>query len=208
MRLGIMGGTFDPIHLGHLAIAERAGESLGLDSVLFIPAGEPWLRGGAKISPARHRLRMVELAVEGNPHFSVSRIEIDRPGATYTVDTLEALREEYGDGAALFFIMGSDALQSIDRWKDPERLLELCSLAVFDRPGDGAAEALPGRLLAQFPKLRDSAVWMGQSPVDISSTGIRRRLSCGRSVRCLVPERVEEYIREHRLYDDGEAPPA
>ena len=126
MKLGIMGGTFDPIHLGHLMIAERARCGLGLDHVLFVPAGVPWLRGDARVSDADHRLNMVELAINGNPHFSASRIEIDRPGATYTVDTLESLRAEYGDGAGLVFVIGSDALKQVHRWKDPERLLELC----------------------------------------------------------------------------------
>ena len=123
MKLGIMGGTFDPIHLGHLMIAERARCGLGLDHVLFVPAGVPWLRGDARVSDADHRLNMVELAIKGNPRFSASRIEIDRPGATYTVDTLESLRTEYGDDAGLVFVIGSDALSSSPSLEGPGKVV-------------------------------------------------------------------------------------
>ena len=104
MKLGIMGGTFDPVHMGHLLIAENARYNLGLNRVLFVPAGRPWLRGDAKVSEARHRLRMVELAIAGNPAFSASAVEIDRPGPTYTVDTLESLKRDYGEDTEFFFI--------------------------------------------------------------------------------------------------------
>lgn len=205
MKLGIMGGTFDPIHLGHLMIAERARCGLALDHVLFVPAGVPWLRGDARVSDADHRLNMVELAINGNPHFSASRIEIDRPGATYTVDTLESLRAEYGDGAGLVFVIGSDALKQVHRWKDPERLLELCTLAVFQRAGDGCSQTLPQDLLDQLPNLEERLVRVEWSPVDISSSEVRRRVSLEDSVRYMVPECVNKYIRRHDLYRNAES---
>ena len=204
MKLGIMGGTFDPIHVGHLMIAERARCGMGLDHVLFVPAGVPWLRGDAKISPANDRMRMADLAIAENPHFSASRTEIDRPGATYSVDTLELLRAEHGEDASLVFIIGADALQHIDRWKDPERLLELCTLAVFQRGQNEYSRPLPGRLLKRLPTLESRLVWMEWNPVDISSSEIRQRVALGGSVRYQVPARVEGYIRRHGLYRSDE----
>ncbi len=204
MKLGIMGGTFDPIHVGHLMIAERARCGMGLDHVLFVPAGVPWLRGDAKISPANDRMRMTELAIADNPHFSASRTEIDRPGATYSVDTLGLLRAEHGEDVSLVFIIGADALQHIDRWKDPERLLELCTLAVFQRGQNEYSRPLPGRLLKRRPTLESRLVWMEWNPVDISSSEIRQRVALGRSVRYQVPARVEGYIRRHGLYQSDE----
>ena len=204
MKLGIMGGTFDPIHHGHLMIAERARCGLGLDHVLFVPAGVPWLRGDARVSDADHRLNMVELAIKGSPHFSASRIEIDRPGATYTVDTLESLKAEYGDDAGLVFIIGSDALSQVHRWKDPGRLLELCTLAVFQRAGDECSQTLPQDLLDQLPNLEERLVRVDWSPVDISSSEVRRRVSLGNTVRYMVPKCVNKYIQRHNLYRSAE----
>ena len=200
MKLGIMGGTFDPIHLGHLLIAENARHALGLDRVLFVPAGRPWLRGNAKVSEAHHRLRMVELAIAGNPAFSATGVEIDRPGPTYTVDTLETLKREYGEDTDLFFIIGSDALVNMDRWRSPARLFELCTLAVFGRNDGEDTLALSYRLTHQFPQIVDAVVWMGRSLTNISSTDIRRRLASAAPVRYMVPDSVEQYIREHGLY--------
>ena len=208
MRLGIMGGTFDPVHLGHLMIAERARDELGLDQVLFVPAGVPWLRGDVKVTPAQHRIRMIALAIEGNQHFSASRVEIDRPGATYTVDTLDHLRDKYGYAGDVVFIIGLDALEHLDRWKDPERLLDLCTLAVFHRGETGTAETVLAHLRRKLPGIERKLTWVDWRPVDISSSDIRRRVALARSVRYQVPESVGQYIREHGLYlgddDDGE----
>ena len=137
-RIGILGGTFDPPHLGHLLIAETARVALDLESVLFVPAGEPWLKSGQRITPASHRLHMVRIAVADNPRFCVSDCEIRRTGATYTVDTLRELRRAYPDDTELFFIVGSDVLDHFHRWKEPDEILALCRLAVIERPGGPA----------------------------------------------------------------------
>ena len=135
MRLGILGGTFDPVHVGHLILAEEALSRLALDQLLFIPAGQPWLKAGQALSPAEHRLKMVGLAIASNPKLAVSRIEVDRSGPTYTVDTLEQLKQDLGEDVQLFFILGLDALEQFHRWEQPERIIELCQLAISSRPG-------------------------------------------------------------------------
>ena len=143
MRIGILGGTFDPVHLGHLLIAEESRIGLQLDQVLFVPAGRPWLKEGQPLAEASHRVRMVELAIASNPHFRVRLNEVDRPGLTYTVDTLEELRSEVPDGAELYFILGLDAFESFHRWKEPDRILE------FVPPGGGQPPRLCRRRTGQ-----------------------------------------------------------
>lgn len=198
MRTGILGGTFDPIHLGHLLIAEESRVSLGLDQVLFVPAGRPWLKEGQPLTEACHRLKMVELAISSNPHFRVIRNEIERPGLSYTVDTLEELREELSGDAELFFILGLDAFESFHRWKDPDRILQLCRLAVVSRPGYGEEEQ--DRLLANYRDQSDRICVLPVNNVDFSATEIRRRAAGGISFRYQVPEAVEAYIMEQGLY--------
>ena len=199
-RIGILGGTFDPPHLGHLLIAETARVALGLESVLFIPAGEPWLKSGQRITPATHRLRMVQLAIADNPDFCVCDCEVRRSGASYTVDTLRELRGAYPDGAEWYFIVGSDVLDQFHLWKDPEGILELCRLAVIERPGgpDGGVVALSER----FPDaVASGAVASVAGPrVDFSASELRRILAEGRSVRYQVPDAVAEYIKRNDLY--------
>ena len=135
MKLGVLGGTFDPIHVGHLIIAQEAVVEAGLDRVLFVPAGQPWLKAGSPVSAGKHRLEMTRRAVSTNDRFAVSSIEIDRPGPTYTVDTLEALRQGEGAGHSLHFILGMDSLENLHRWSRPERLFDLCTLLAVSRPG-------------------------------------------------------------------------
>ena len=199
-RIGILGGTFDPPHLGHLLIAETARVTLDLGSVLFLPAGEPWLKSGQRITPAAHRLRMVELAVADNPGFCVSDREIRRTGATYTVDTLRELRCAYPNDTQLYFIVGSDVLDLFHRWKEPEEILELCRLAVIERPG-GPPDGVSA-LAERFPaSVESGAVLSVAGPrVDFSASDIRRILASGKSVRYQVPDAVAEYINEHQLY--------
>ena len=199
-RIGILGGTFDPPHLGHLLIAETARAALGLESVLFIPAGEPWLKSGQRITPATHRLRMVQLAVADNPDFCVCDCEVRRSGASYTVDTLRELRGAYPDSAEWYFIVGSDVLDQFHLWKEPEGILELCRLAVIERPGgpdDGVAA-----LAERFPDaVASGAVVTVAGPrVDFSASELRRILAEGQSVRYQVPDAVAEYIKRHDLY--------
>lgn len=204
MRIGILGGTFDPVHLGHLLAAEAARESLGLERVLFMPAGQPWLKAhphASGLTPGHHRLRMVELAVADNPAFQAGRHEVDRPGPTYSVDTLEALAAELGPGVSLYFILGQDALADFHRWKAPERVLELCRLAVAPRPGSQAPEW--AEIFTRHSLPAGQVTLLEAPQLDISGTGIRRRVAEGRSIRYLVPNAVAEYIREQGLYREG-----
>ena len=199
-RIGILGGTFDPPHLGHLLIAETARVALDLESVLFLPAGEPWLKSGQRITPSAHRLRMVELAIADNPDFCASDREVRRTGATYTVDTLRELSGAYPSGTNFYFIVGSDVLDQFHRWKEPEGILELCRLAVIERPG-GPADGV-ATLVERFPAaVKSGAVLPVAGPrVDFSASELRRILAAGRSVRYQVPDPVAEYIQQHQLY--------
>ncbi len=196
-RLGIFGGTFDPIHHGHLVAAEEARQQLALDKVLFVPAGLPPHKPSGPISPAGHRLRMVELAIAGKAYFAVSRVDVDRSGPCYTVDTLELLRAEWGMGPRFFFIEGNDSLSDIACWYQPQRLIELCELAVVVRPG---SEIDLAELERQLPGLTGRIHWVKMPILEISSSDLRARVRAGRSISYLVPREVEAYIRQHRLY--------
>jgi nicotinate-nucleotide adenylyltransferase len=196
-RLGILGGTFDPIHHGHLVAAEEAHNQLGLDQVLFVPAGEPPHKPNRPISPVHHRLRMIELAIAGKPHLAISRVDADRPGPCYTVDTFRLLRAKWGSAPVLFFIEGADSLTDITTWYQPERLIELCDLAVVARPGveidlAGLEKGLPG--------LMSRIHWVQMPCLEISSSDLRARVRGGRSISYLVPPAVEAYILEQGLY--------
>jgi nicotinate-nucleotide adenylyltransferase len=203
MRIGVLGGTFDPVHLGHLIVAEEARVRLKLDQVIFMPAGQPWLKAGQCLTPGGHRLQMVELAVASNPFFRVASNEVERPGATYTVDTLVELNRELGPNASLYFILGMDSLAQFHRWKEPDQLLELCQLVVVSRPGHQNVDV--NDLVARFPQAGPGLVLLTVPRIEISSTEVRRRVAEGISIRYLVPEAVEEYISEHRLYQSGNA---
>ena len=196
-RLGILGGTFDPIHHGHLLAAEEARHQLALDRILFVPAGIPPHKPARPISSADHRVRMVELAIAGKSHFALSRVDVDRPDPSYTVDTLELLRAEWGAGPRFFFIEGADSLSDIACWYRPRRLIELCELAVVARPGFEIDLAL---LEIQLPGLTDRLHWVNMPLLEISSSDLRARVRAGRSISYLVPRDVEAYIRQHGLY--------
>ena len=196
-RLGILGGTFDPIHHGHLLAAEEARHQLDLDRVLFVPAGVPPHKPARPISPARHRVRMVELAIAGRSHFALSRVDVDRPDPCYTVDTLELLRAEWGPGPRFFFIEGADSLADIAGWYQPRRLIELCELAVVGRPG---FEIDLASLEKRLPGLTDRLHLVKAPLLEISSSDLRARVRAGRSISYLVPREVEEYVQQHRLY--------
>lgn len=191
-KIGILGGTFDPIHAGHLLMARHAMRSLALERVLFIPAGRPWLKAGRRIAPARHRLAMTRLAIAGCPRFEASDMEVERPGPTYTADTLAELRERFGDGAALYLILGADAARDMRRWHDPERVFALCEAVIAvprgdaDEDDDGVPSGI--RLLRDAPR---SAV---------SSTEIRAKIAAGESIEGDVPDAVADYMRRHGLY--------
>lgn len=186
-----MGGTFDPIHYAHLLCAEEARVQFDLDEVLFLPAGDPWQKG--EVTSAEDRYMMVVLAISSNPHFSASRIEIDRPGPTYTLDTLHQIREFVGPEAELFFIAGADALAEMLTWKEPEALFEQATFVAAGRPDVSSADAMD-------PGLSDKIQRMDMPQVAISSTDIRRRVSEGRSIRYMVPSAIADYISERGLY--------
>lgn len=190
-RIGFMGGTFDPIHNGHLVCAEEARLQFRLDEVVFVPTGEPWQKEG--VSPAEDRYLLTVLATASNCHFSVSRIDIDRGGPTYTVDTLQAFRSFYGNEAEMFFITGTDAVAEILSWKDPESVLGQAHFIAAGRPGyelsEDTEELFEGRVsVMEIPALA------------ISSTDIRRRVAEGRTIRYLLPREVREFIERRGMY--------
>jgi nicotinate-nucleotide adenylyltransferase len=198
MNIGVFGGTFDPIHLGHLAVAEEVRTNLGLAEVLFVPAGQPWLKADRAISAVQHRVEMIKLAIAGNPHFKLSTCEVDRLGPSYAVDTIDILQQQLGTEARLFFLLGSDALSELPQWKEPSRLIQICHLVAFTRPGF----ALPPleSLELVIPGLSQHATFVEVPQIDVSATQIRNRVARGVSIHRLVPQSVERYIQEQGLY--------
>ena len=197
MRLGLLGGTFDPVHRGHLALARAARDELGLDEVLFLPAGQPWRKAGQMIASNEHRLAMLRRALEGEAAFHVSRLELERPGPSYTTDTLEALRDDHPEDE-LFFLLGEDALMDLPNWERPRRILELARLAVARR-ADSSLETLE-EAERRLPGLGERVVWLRMPAVAVSATEIRERVREGQPIGGLVPATVEEYIRKQGLY--------
>ena len=198
MDVGVLGGTFDPIHLGHLKIAEEARQQLGLDRVLFVPAGRPALKTDRIITSAYHRTEMVRLAIAGKPYLELSALEIDRLEVSYTVDTLVSLQKQFGAEAKPFFIAGMDSLLDLPEWREAARLVKLCRLVVFPRTGYKKPDFKA--LEASIPGLTRSLVLLDMEPVDISSTDIRGRLARGLPIHEMVPKAVERYIEKHKLY--------
>jgi len=190
-----MGGTFDPIHHGHLLTAEEARWQFELDEVVFVPTGRPWMKQDREVSPAEDRYLMVVIATSSNPRFSVSRLEIEREGPTYTVETLRTLREEYADAVDLFFITGADAMLEIFQWKDPEEALREAHFIAATRPGYDLA-AFEGGAPSSHPRVTVMSI----PALAISSTDIRQRVREGRPIRYLVPEGVQTYIEKASLY--------
>jgi nicotinate-nucleotide adenylyltransferase len=198
MKLGVLGGTFDPVHLGHLAIAREARYRLALDFVLFIPAGQPWMKSDQKITPAAHRVEMLWLALAGEPAFGISTLEVEREGPTYTVDTLLELKDRFGEGTEIYFIVGYDSIDELIQWREPDKIVELCHVVVVSRPGFPAPNV--NELGAKIPALPGRLIVLDGPREDVSSTDIRRRVAQGQSITGLVPEEVEKYIKEHNLY--------
>jgi nicotinate-nucleotide adenylyltransferase len=190
-RIGVMGGTFDPIHNGHLVAASEVCHALALDEVIFVPTGQPWQKADRDVASAEDRFLMTVIATASNPLFTVSRVDIDRPGETYTVDTLRDLRAARGSAAEFFFIIGADALSGLPTWKHAEDLLTLAHFVGCTRPGHQLAGGvlLEGRYsLIEVPA------------VEVSSTGCRERVRAGLPIRYLVPDGVVEYIAKRGLY--------
>ena len=219
MRLGIFGGTFNPIHQGHLAIAEEARRAIGLDKVLFIPAGHPSHKKDEEVIPSHHRLEMVRLAVRDHPHFEVSEIEVRRSGESYTVETIEALKAAYPAGTDLFTILGVDAFSHFPAWREPNRLLTLCHFIIVSRPGFHFRDLIrlpylqsadPAKL-TELDEKREERYTLSLSPSTdlillrvgarvVSASEIRSYLSGGKQKRNLLPLPVESYIIRNRLY--------
>ena len=200
MRVGVLGGTFDPIHLGHMLISEEAMGRLSLEEIIFVPTGNPWMKEGRPLSPAYHRVNMVRLAISANPFFRCSQVEVDREGYTYTVDTLVQMRNELDAGDEIYFILGSDSLKELGRWKEPARVLELCTPVAVPRPGHGDLDL--AFLDDISPSASGKVVVLEGPEVEISGTDIRRRAREGVSVRYHVPDQVHDYIHRYGLYRD------
>lgn len=196
-RLGVLGGTFDPIHHGHLVAAQEAHYQLGLERVLFVPAGQPPHKRDEPLSVVHHRLRMVEMAIEGKAYLGLSRVDVDRPGPHYTADTLALLQQASDPDTRLFFIAGSDSLRELLEWHEPERIIQEAALAVVRRPG---AEVDVEPLAQALPGLRDRLHWVQMPLLEISSTDLRARVREGRPISFFLPPAVESYILEHGLY--------
>lgn len=193
-RVGVMGGTFDPVHLGHLVAASEVAHRFSLDEVVFVPTGRPWQKDARDVAPAEDRYLMTVIATASDPRFRVSRVDVDRPGPTYTVDTLRDLRDEYAAAsvdAELFFITGADALTSITSWHDADEVLSLAHLVGVTRPGHALRD----------PGLPDGSVTLVEVPaLAISSTDCRARVAAGAPIRYLVPGGVVEYVAKRGLY--------
>lgn len=204
-RLGIMGGTFDPIHIGHLAIAEQAREAFRLDAVVFVPAGNPVFKKNQLVTSADLRLEMCRLAIAGNDAFDVSSMEIDRAGDTYTVDTLCALREHYPDNVELFFITGADAVRDIVRWRESERVAQLARFIAVTRPGFDLAMTRYDLADAREHFRID---YLDATLLAVSSSDLRARVASGRSIRYLTHESVRRFIADHGLYRHDPSDPS
>ncbi|HQE91821.1 MAG TPA: nicotinate-nucleotide adenylyltransferase [Anaerolineae bacterium] len=196
-RIGILGGSFDPPHYGHLALAETARVQLHLDGVLFVPAGEPPHKRNRPLSSAEDRAAMTAAAIADNPAFMLSRVDLDRPGPHYTVDMLTLLRAQYPDIDACFLLLGEDSLHDLPLWYNPQGILELAYLAVMPRLSQRVDLA---ELTAALPFVATKLVWLDVPLVNLAATDLRRRVSEGLPLRYLVPPSVEAYIHEHNLY--------
>jgi nicotinate-nucleotide adenylyltransferase len=196
LRVGLLGGTFDPPHIGHLILGEYAADALDLTHLLYIPAADPPHKQDEQKTPVEHRLAMLELALIDNPRFEISRVDVDRAGPHYSLDTVQIVQSQYPD-AELYFVMGGDSLRDLPTWHRPAEFIRRCKLAVMGRPG---AEARPDMHEGILPGLAERVVMIDSPLIEISSTEIVQRVSEGRSVRYLLPDTVLAYIQQHNLY--------
>ena len=204
MRIGLLGGTFDPLHAGHIFIAEEARIRLSLERVLFIPAGNPWLKVDHHITPAEIRVEMVRLAIAKHAHFMLCTVEVERGGPTYTIDTLDELRDNLGEHE-YYLILGRDSFTDLPLWKEAERLVKMCRLVVVPRVGTNLPEL--SDVAERIEGLsRENVVTLDSPMIGISSSGIRERVSRGLPIDYLVPGEVEKYIIAHGLYRSNEGP--
>jgi nicotinate-nucleotide adenylyltransferase len=220
-RVGILGGSFNPVHNGHLAIARQTRDLIGLDQVLFVPAGDPPHKSIGTLAPAKDRYEMVRLAIASDPTFAVSDMEINRPGKSYTLDTIQTLQKQYGASTRLFFLIGLDAFLDFPTWREPATLLTLCSFVVISRPGISfqflasmtllppiPAESLAALDAGRRPKLEvplsdHQLICVHVPPTHVSASDVRNRVRQAQSVTDLLPASVESYIIQHHLYREG-----
>lgn len=195
-RIGILGGTFDPPHMGHLILGEYAADALKLTQLLFVPAGDPPHKQHEVKTALEHRVSMLEWALEGNARFCLSRVDLDRPGPHYSVDMVRIIAEQYPD-SELYFVMGGDSLRDLPTWDRPEEFIHLCKLAVMHRPTDNVT---PDMHQNRLPGLAQRVVMIDAPVLDISAAQIRERIQAGRSVRYLVPDAVRAYIEANGVY--------
>lgn len=198
MKTGVLGGTFDPVHLGHLAIAEEARAALNLSEIVMIPAGLPAIKPENEVTSAGHRLRMLKLAVKGRPYLKVSDMEIKRAGTSYTVDTLTQLRKSSKKDDDLYFIVGWDSLMQLPAWREPERMLGMCRLIAVPRPGYPRPDM--DELEMRVPGIKNRTVMLDKPLVDISASEIRKMTARGESIFNFVPGPVADYISKYKLY--------
>ena len=198
MKTGILGGTFDPIHNGHLAIAEEARTYLNLTEVIFVPAGQPWMKSDQPISPAVHRVEMLRLALQAKPYFKLSTIEVEHEGPSYSVDTITQMKTHAAEASNLYLIIGWDNVARITRWKDPSKLIQLCFLVAVPRPGYDRPDIK--KLEAKIPGIAKKVILLNKPRIDISATDVRNKVAQGLSISGLVPEEVAGYIKENGLY--------
>ncbi len=198
MNIGVMGGTFNPIHKGHVIVAEEVRVHLNLTEILFVPAGQPWLKANSPIAAAEHRMQMVRLAIADKPYCKLSTMEIERAGPSYTVDTVAELQGQLRGGDELFFILGWDSLAELPQWREPSRLIKMCYLVAVPRVGYPTPNL--SSLEVDIPGLSQRVILLDTPQIDITASVIRNRVAQGLSIAHLVPEAVERYIREHRLY--------
>jgi len=198
MKIGVLGGTFDPVHKAHLIVAETVRTQHTLDEIIFVPAGQPQLRQNVPFASAEHRLQMLRLAIADKPYFKLSTIEIERAGPSYTVDTIAGLQGQIGERDELFFILGLDSLAKLPEWREPSRLIEMCHLVAVPRPGYPPPDLRA--LEASIPGLAQRVTILDKPEMDISASVVRQRVAEGLSIHHLIPEPVEEYIKQHKLY--------
>lgn len=200
MKVGVLGGTFDPVHLGHIAMAEEARKALALDEVVLVPAGRPVYKSAGEVAPASDRLEMLRLASAGRPYLKISTMELDRPGPSYTVDTLSTMKQQYGSKAGLYFILGWDSLAQFGGWRGPDKIIKMCILVAVPRPGFTRPDA--EALEKVVPGIKDKLIYLDRPEMDIGATVIRKMASSGRSIDRFVAAPVAAYIKEHKLYSE------
>ncbi len=200
-RVGLIGGTFDPVHYGHLVIAEEVYATLDLAEMIFVPAGHPPHKLHNLVASAQHRQAMLELAIAGNAHFSISRVDLDRPGPSYTVETLRLLHQQWEEQTAIYFLIGWDSMEDFLTWRDSAGILaQLSYLVAVRRPGYNEDSNYRDSLEARLPGIKQRLLVVSAPQLEISSTDLRTRVAEGRPIKYQLPESVEQYIEQFRLY--------